>query len=270
MRLSTVLIGTVLIGTVPIGTVLISTALIGTSMTLAAAAATPPAGASAADAHAGNGDQFAPLTLTASSARIPLEKSKSTAGYISAKSGIKTVSATFEVPEITNCTSSENTGMGPVVILVGKNYFVGAGAEAECQSGTTSYLIAINHNGTETHPLTVSAKDKISVQVTIGSKNVEVKIEDLTTGHKTSQALSKRKVTDAEFGDDSLSEGSKQVPIPKFTDHEFSSAKVNGKVLRDASPLLDEELVKGKTVLIKAGAFNKAGDSFTMLFEHAS
>lgn len=234
------------------------------------AAAAAPAGASAVGLRAGGGPRLAaPLALAVPRAKIPLEKSTSTAGYVSAKSRIKTASTTFEVPEITNCTSSQNTGMGPVVILVGKNYFVGAGAEAECQSGATSYMIAINHNGTETHPLTVSAKDKISVQITIGSKSVAVKIQDLTTKQKTSESLPKRKVSDAEFGDDSLSESSKQVPIPKFTAHEFTDVKVNGKVLRDAVPLIDEELVSGKTVLIKAGALNKAGDSFVMHFEHA-
>jgi len=248
----------------------LSSVLIGTCMTLAIAAAAGPATASAVGSRAGGGSRVgAPLALSAPQAKIPLEKSTSTAGYISAKHGIKSASTTFEVPKITNCTASQNTGMGPVVILVGKNYFVGAGAEAECQSGTTSYMIAINHNGTETHPLTISAKDKISVQITIGSKNVEVKIEDLTTKQKTSQSLPKRKVTDAEFGDDSLTQNSKQVPIPKFTAHEFTYVKVDGKVLRDATPLIDQELVSGKTVLIKAGALNKAGDSFVMHFEHA-
>ncbi len=69
---------------------------------------------------------------------------------------------------ITNCTSTSNSGMGPVVILLGYHYFVGAGAEAECQNGTTSYMVATNHNGSESHPLTVAAQDQISVTVTVG------------------------------------------------------------------------------------------------------
>jgi hypothetical protein len=46
---------------------------------------------------------------------------------------------------------------------------------------------------------------------------------------------------------------SQQVPIPMFTSHQFTAVKINGKVLKDATPLLDEELVRGKTILIKPG-----------------
>jgi Peptidase A4 family len=244
-----------------------SALLVGTCIALAAAAA--PAAASVVGSQSGDGARGAPLTLANPGAKIPIEKSTSTAGYISEKSGIKTVSTTFEVPKITSCTSSENAGMGPVVILLGQGYFVGAGAEAECQSGTTSYMIAINHNGSETHPLSVAARDKISVDISIRSKTVLVKIDDLTSGKKASQSLPKRKVTDAELGDDSLTQNSHQVPIPAFTAHQFTAVKINGKVLKDATPLVDEELVKGKTVLIEAGALNKSGDAFVMHFKHA-
>jgi Peptidase A4 family len=210
------------------------------------------------------------LALGTTSAKIPILKSKSTAGYISEKHGIKTVSADFEVPKIIGCTTSENAGMGPVVIIVGSGYFVGAGAEAECQDGVLSYMVAINHNGSETHPLNVAATNEISVEITIRAKSVLVRIEDLTTKQTTSQSLAKGKVTAAEFGDDSLTQNNKQVPIPRFTKHQFSAVKINGKVLKDATPLLDEELVRGKTILIKAGAISKAGNAFVMNFEHAT
>ncbi|MGO8958496.1 MAG: G1 family glutamic endopeptidase [Streptosporangiaceae bacterium] len=224
-----------------------------------------PASASTVSSRTGGRLQGPALALS-----IPVVKSKATAGYISEKRGIKSVSTTFEVPKITSCAAGQNAGMGPVVILVGNGYFVGAGAEAECQSGTSSYMVAINHNGAETHPLNVAARDKISVDITIGSKTVLVKIEDLTTKEKTSQSLPKGKVTAAELGDDSLTQGQHQVPIPKFTSHQFTDVKINGKVLREAGPLLDEELVRGKTVLIKAGPIDKAGDAFVMDFEHAT
>jgi hypothetical protein len=175
------------------------------------------------------------------------------------------------VPKIIGCTASENAGMGPVVIIVGPGYFVGAGAEAECQNGTLSYLVAVNHDGSENHYLTnVSARDEISVQITIRSKSVLVKIEDLTTKQTTSQSLPKGKVTAAELGDDSLTQANHQVPIPKFTSHQFTAVKINGKALKDATPLLDEELVRGKTILIKPGRISKAGNAFVMSFEHAT
>jgi hypothetical protein len=210
------------------------------------------------------------LAAGTTEAKIPLLKSKSTAGYVSEKRGIKTVSADFEVPKIIGCTASDNAGMGPVIIIVGSGYFVGAGAEAECQDGVLSYMVAINHNGSETHPLTVAATNEISVEITIRSKSVLVRIEDLTTKHSTSQSLPKGKVTAAEFGDDSLTESGHQVPIPRFTRHQFTAVKINGKILRDATPLLDEELVRGKTILIKPGRIEKAGDAFVMSFEHAA
>jgi len=210
------------------------------------------------------------LAVGTTATKIPVLKSASTAGYISEKRGIKSVSTVFEVPKIIDCTASENAGMGPVVILVGSGYFVGAGAEAECQDGTLTYMVAINHNGSETHPLTVAAQDEISVDITIESKTVLVKIEDLTTKQKTSQSLPKGKISAAELGDDSLTQDNHQVPIPKFTSHQFTDVKINGKALKDAAPLLDEELVRGKTVLIKAGRISKAGDSFVMYFVHAT
>jgi hypothetical protein len=154
---------------------------------------------------------------------------------------------------------------------VGPGYFVGAGAEAECQQGTLSYLVAINHNGSESHYLSdVSAQDEISVDIKIESKSVLVTIEDLTTKQKVSQSVPKGKYTAAELGDDTLTQGGHQIPIPKFTNHQFTDVKVNGKALKDATPLLDEELVAGKTVLIKAGRISKAGDAFVMYFEHAA
>lgn len=235
---------------------------LGAAVVLATASAA--ASASAVGSHS-TAARSAPFALT-----VSVIKSTGTAGYISEKRGIKTVSVTFEVPKITSCTASEKAGMGPVVILVGKGYFVGAGAEASCQDGTTSYTIAINHNGTETHPLTIGAGEKISVDIGIGSKAVSVKIDDLSTKQKVSQFVPKGKITAAELGDDSLSQGKAELPIPKFTDHQFSDAKINGKALSHATPLLAEELVKSKTVLVKPGPLNKAGDGFVMLFEHAS
>jgi hypothetical protein len=243
--------------------------VVGACMTLAAItlAAAAPAGASGVGPRAGRGTLNARFTLSTS-----VVKNTAAAGYVSEKSHIKSVSTVFEVPEITNCKSGDDTGMGPVVILLGTGYFVGAGAEAECQKGTTSYRIAINHNGTESHPLIIAARNKISVDVTIGSKAVSVKIEDLTTKAKVSQSVPKGKVTAALLGDDALvnEKTGVQFPIPKFTNHQFTDAKINGKVLKDAKPLLDVELVINGKVLIKAGPLNKAGDSFVMLFEHAS
>lgn len=201
---------------------------------------------------------------------IPLYRNAYTAGYVSEEKGISSVSTTFEVPAITNCTPGNNSGMGPVVILTGPRYFVGAGAEAECQNGTTSYMVAINHNGAESHPLTVAAKDQIGVTVTVGKTVVGVQIVDMTTHKKVAQNVAKAKVTAAELGDDSLFQGSAEVPIPMFTDHKFVSTKINGKVLKVAGPLVDDELVLHNTLLIEPGPISASGASFAMKFVHAS
>ena len=201
---------------------------------------------------------------------IPIDKNAVTAGYVSEEKGISAVSTTFEVPVITNCTASSNAGMGPVVILLGPRYFVGAGAEAECQNGTTTYMVAINHNGSESHPLTVAAKDQISVTVTVGRSVVGVYIDDMTSKKKVAQNVAKSKVTAAELGDDTLFQNGKEVPIPKFSDHKFVSAKINGKVLKVAAPLLDDVLVLHKTVLIEPSPISPSGASFVMKFVHAT
>jgi hypothetical protein len=201
---------------------------------------------------------------------IRVYKNGQTAGYVSEQPGITSVSTTFEVPEITSCASGQYAGMGPVVILQGNRYFVGAGAEAECQNGVTSYLVAINHNGSETHPITVAAKDEISVDVTVGRATVSIKIDDLTSKETANEPVPKGKVTDAELGDDSLYQGKHEVPIPRFTDHEFTDARINGRVLSKAVPLVADVLVSGKTVLIAPGAIDKAGASFFMHFVHAT
>ena len=90
------------------------------------------------------------------------------------------------------------------------------------------------------------------------------------TKAKTSESVPKGKVTSAELGDDSLSQGKQRVPIPQFTDHQFTDAKINGKVLSKAGPLVDEELVSGKTILVEAGPIEKGGESFVMHFKHAT
>ena len=230
------------------------------------ALSTAPSAAGAARAATGSRAD-ARLALAAS---IPINKNALTAGYVSEEKGISTVSTTFEVPNITNCAPGSNSGMGPVVILLGPRYFVGAGAEAECQNGTTSYLVAINHNGSESHPLTVAAQDQISVTVVVGKTVVGVRIDDKTSNKIVAQNVAKAKVTAAELGDDSLFQGHHEVPIPKFTDHQFVSTKINGKVLKLAVPLVDYELVLGKTVLIEPGAISASGASFVMRFVHAT
>jgi hypothetical protein len=244
--------------------------VVGGVITLAAMAA--PAAASTVSSATSGGRQAA-LTLTrpAVTKSIPVIRNPSVAAYLSEKRGLRSVSTTFEVPKITTCTAHENAGMGPVVILTGSSgYFVGAGAEAECQDGATAYIIAINHNGAETHPLNVAARNEIDVHVTIGARSVLVKIDDLTTKKTVSQSVPKGKVTYAELGDDSLSQNGRQVPIPRFSNHLFSDVKINGRVLKDATPLFAEYLVHGKTILIKPSALNKAGNAFVMDFEHAS
>lgn len=201
---------------------------------------------------------------------IPIDKNAVTAGYVSEEKGITTVSTVFEVPKITNCTSSSDSGMGPVVILLGPRYFVGAGAEAECQNGTTSYTVAINHNGSETHPLNVAAQDQISVTVTVGKTVVGVRIDDMTSNKKVAQNVPKAKVTAAELGDDSLFQGHREVAIPRFTDHKFFSTKINGRVLKVATPLVDDVLVLHKTVLIEPSAISPSGALFVMRFVHST
>lgn len=201
---------------------------------------------------------------------IPISKNAVIAGYVSEEKNISTVSTTFEVPNITNCTPGSNSGMGPVVILLGPRYFVGAGAEAECQNGTTTYLVAINHNGSESHPLTVAAQDQINVSVTVGRTVVGVRIDDMTANKKIAQNVAKAKVTAAELGDDSLFQNGKEVPIPVFTDHRFVSTKINGKVLKVATPLIDDVLVLNKTVLIEPSPISPSGASFVMRFVHAT
>lgn len=201
---------------------------------------------------------------------ISIFKNGVTAGYVSEHRGISSLSTTFEVPEILSCVAGAYAGMGPVVALLGPGYFVGAGAEAECQNGVTSYLIAINHDGSESHPLTIAPKDLATVNVAIGPKAVSIVIDDLTSKQRTSQMVVKGKVTSAEIGDDSLYQGKHEVPIPRFTDHQFTNSRINGRVLSMATPLLDYELVNGNTLLIEPGALSKAGDSFVMHFVHAT
>jgi Peptidase A4 family len=237
-------------------------ATVGTCLALGTTPAAAGASRIATDAQS-----HAPFSFATS---IPIDKNADTAGYVSQETGISTVSTTFEVPMITNCTATTNAGMGPVAILLGPRYFVGAGAEAECQNGATSYLVAINHNGSENHPLTVAALDQISVNITVGKSVVGVQILDLTSHKKVAQNVAKAKVTAAELGDDSLFQGHSEVPIPMFTDHKFISTKINGKVLKLATPLLDDELVLNKTVLIEPDPISPSGASFVMRFVHST
>lgn len=194
-------------------------------------------------------------------------KDKSFAGYISEKTGIKTVSTRFEVPQITKCPATGNSGFGPVAIVVGSNnYFVGAGAEAACQSGVKTYQLAINYNGSEKKFIGVKPEDIVFVSITVSSTKTAVHIENLTTKHSISQQVPAGHVTAVELGDDTLTQGTTQLPVPPFSHHLFNHAKVNGYPLSKATPLFDEELVKNTIVLIKASALTSLGTAFTMTY----
>ena len=200
-----------------------------------------------------------------------ISKSPSFAGYISQKKHIKSVLATLEVPFIKKCPSTADGGMGPVVIVGGKKYFVGAGAEASCRKGTTTYQIAVNYNGSESKFLSVKPKDEITVYVTVGAKKTTVVIDDLTSKQKISKDVPAGVPTYADLGDDTLVDSStnKQLPIPPFSDHRFTGVKINGRALGTATPLSAQELVLRKTVLILPGALSAKGTAFTMIFKNA-
>ena len=219
-------------------------ALVATGTFLALGTTSAAAGVARAATGSRGDMRLAPATS------IPIDKNTVTAGYVSEVKDISSVSTTFEVPAITNCTSASNSGMGPVVILTGSRYFVGAGAEAECQNGTTSYMVAINHNGSEPSP---HRRREGSDQRHRHGR--EDRGGSVNRRHDVAQAgCPERREGEGDrrgLGDDSLFQGSKEVPIPMFTDHNFVSTKINGKVLKVAEPLIDDELVLHNTVLIE-------------------
>jgi len=209
--------------------------------------------------------------LRVSTSKPPIYQSTSFAGYTSEEKGLKAVLATLEVPLITKCGATADSGVAPVVIVEGSKYFVGAGAEASCQNGARTYRIAVNYNGSETKSLTVKPEDEITVYIATSSKSTTVKITDLTSHQKTSQTVPGGVATAALIGDDTLEQGGtkQQLPIPSFTDHKFTFCKVNARALSTATPLIDEELVKGKTLLIQASALLANGTGFWMYFKNA-
>jgi len=203
-------------------------------------------------------------------AKPPLSKSTRFAGYTTGGAGLKTVTTTLKVPLITKCsTKTLDAGFGPVAILEGTGYFVGAGAEAACSGGTKTYEIAVNYNGSENKLLVVKPKDEISVTITVTKTNTSVKIKDLSSKQKTARTVPIGPISEVFLGDDSLVNASGQIPIAPFTDHKFSNCKINGKFLGKSKTLIDYELVKGKTVLIQAGPLSSTGASFTMFFRKA-
>ena len=224
-------------------------------------------GAGAAGAS-GRPSALGRLTLSRPAA---VEKSTVFAGYTSEATGITTVAATLTVPHVTTCTASEDAGMGPVVIVDGPKYFVGAGAEASCDFGSITYQIAVNYNGSEKKFLTVRPKDKITVSITLGRTTTTVAITDVTSKQSTSRVVPAGKVQVASLGDDTLENLSthKALPIPSFTNHQFTAVKVNGKPLAKATPLVRQELVKGSKVLVQAGLLTSGGTAFKMYFKAA-
>jgi len=211
-------------------------------------------------------------TVLGLSSSTPVQKSTGFAGYSTEAAKLKSIVATFEVPSIKRCGKTADSGFGPLVIVGSSTLFVGAGAEAACEDGTTTYQIAVNYNGSESKLLTVKPKDKITVRITMTSKNTIVKINDLNSKRKLNKREPASHPTFASLGDDSLvnEDTGQQVPIPPFTNHRFFNCEVNGKALSKATPLIDQELVNGKTVLIKAGPLTSKGTAFTMYFKKAS
>jgi hypothetical protein len=250
-------------------------ALIRRSLVRMAFAGTLPllaVGVSAASARAATSEPgHASIRSGHFSYSIVVTKNTSFGGYLTQRSRIKSVLATLEVPFIKKCATTEDSGMGPVVIVGGSTYFVGAGAEASCELGATTYQIAVNYNGSENKFLTVKPKDQVIVYIAVTSKSTTVVINDLTSKKKISRQVPAGVLTYAELGDDTLVNGgtNKQLPIPAFTNHRFTDCKVNGQDFSMATPLTDQELVKGKTVLIQAGPLTTKGTAFTMLFKNA-
>jgi hypothetical protein len=240
---------------------------------LTAAAAVAPGSADAANRYAvqhATGAATAPGVPVHPHTTSPLND-EFLAGYYSYENaGLTSASATFKLPAIT-CSSTDtmDLGFGVFGIPTGATDLSDsrqADGQVDCIGGSPYYYISAYTPVGGNNYVAANAGDKIIASLSENGSQVTATVHDVTTG-----------VTVTSTGDDpfdtQVNTGAYNYyypgRIPTFNRVTISKAQVNGDYLGyTASYQL--AMKPNRRIQIDAGALNRAGDGFALLFKNSA
>ena len=197
-------------------------------------------------------------------------------GWVFAPKAAKSVTAEYKVPKL-KCTSVM-TGVGPIVVFAtGKSTaanFNAAGLIMECSSGKQVMEAAVVVDGVaKAGTLPPLVGDLIQVTITSSTTKTTATTKDLTKGHTFTVTKSGKGAAplSEQIIDDSLANGSTQVPLANFGTNTFTSGAVSGKAIGTVTPRTAVNMQTAKKVLqIQAGPITGTKKNmFTNTWKHS-
>ena len=225
-------------------------------------------------AHTGPsaGLRFGGLRLAATAAAT----STGFGGWAFAPKGAKSVTTKYKVVKL-KCGSA-TTGVAPIAVFVtgtsSAPKFNAAGILMACSGGKQIMKAAVIVDGVAkagTVPPVVG--DLIQVTITSSTTKTTATTKDLTKGHTFTVTKSGKGAASLQelIIDDSLANGSTQVPLANFGKMAFTSAAVSGKAIGTVTPRTQVNMQTSKKVLqILAGPITGTKkNTFTNTWKHS-
>ena len=197
-------------------------------------------------------------------------------GWVFAPKAAKSVTAEYKVPKL-KCGTAVS-GVGPIaVFLTGSSSapnFNAAGLIMQCSGGKAAMQAAVvvgaNSKAGSVPPV---VGDLIQVTITSSTTKTTATVKDLTKGHTFTVTLSGKGAASLQelIIDDSLANGSTQIPLANFGKMTFTSAAVSGKAIGTVTPRTAVNMQTAKKVLqIQAGPITGTKKNmFTNTWKHS-
>jgi Peptidase A4 family len=207
----------------------------------------------AAPAIAGSGPAAGLGHFTGAKLTITNATSTGFGGWVFTPKGAKSVTAEYKVPSF-KCTSVAS-GFGPLSALAtstAASGFNAAGLLMGCSGGSAVASAAVVVNGVQTlGTKPVAAGDLIKTTITVTTTKVTATVADLTKARAFTLTKSGKGGVGLEelIVDDSLNNGTTQLPVTNFGKLAFSKAAVSGKAIGGVKPQTAVNMETAKKVL---------------------
>lgn len=208
----------------------------------------------AAPAFAGSGPAAGLGHLTGVRLTIANATSTGFGGWVFTPKGAKSVTAEYKIPTV-KCTSVAD-GFGPLSALVTgtttSQQFDAAGLLMGCNAGSPVASAAVVVDGVQTlGTKPVAAGDLIKTTITVTTAKVTATVADLTKARAFTLTKSGKGGPALEelIIDDSLNNGTTQLPVTNFGKLAFTNAAVSGKAIGGVKPQTAVNMETAKKVL---------------------
>jgi hypothetical protein len=197
-------------------------------------------------------------------------------GWVFAPKTAKSVTAEYKAPKL-KCGSAAS-GVGPIVVFAtgtsSAANFNAAGLIMQCSGGKQVMQAAVVVDGkAKAGSVPPVAGDLIQVTITSSTTKTTATTKDLTKGHTFTVTLSGKGAAplQEQIVDDSLANGTTQLPLANFGTNTFTSAAVSGKAIGTVTPSTAVNMQTKKKVLqISAGPITGAKKNmFTNTWKHS-